>query len=256
MSHFFYSALITVSVISSLHAQIGECLPLSSSSSEAVGYYKEALQAVTANHIERYEEFFYKAIYTDRDFFMMYVHRGFWAMSTSDNENMNYYFKKALSCSGKLNVVENEIREAIKMLVKDNFADVGKYGNKIAKLHPHCIEAQLWKGYLNMRSNHPEPAAEAFRAILRLNPDYKIANYMLGYAYLQLEELYNARKAFETFLLSSPHLPNSYDGLGDYFMAAKDYKNALKYYEKAAAIDENRTLSQAKAMKARELMNQ
>ena len=79
---------------------------------------------------------------------------------------------------------------------------------------------------------------------------------MVAYGYMRSGNLETAKAHFDKYMKAAPNHANPYDSMGDYYMAAEDYQEAVAYYEKAYATDNSFTVSKEKAAAAREKMEE
>ena len=87
-------------------------------------------------------------------------------------------------------------------------------------------------------------------ALLAMDPDFTPAYNMLGYAYMDKEDLENAGKALQEQVRSAPGLANPYDSMGDYYLAIEDNVSALKYFEQSAKMGLKASVAKADSLKA------
>ncbi len=70
------------------------------------------------------------------------------------------------------------------------------------------------------------------------NGVFKSSSFLYaGYLALEMRETERAKLYFETRLLIHPNNPNSFDCMGDYYLAVDDRELAIEYFQKAISID-------------------
>lgn len=132
------------------------------------------------------------------------------------------------------------------------FADAGD-GNA-AGAEPARKWPQLWKGiaYTDERGNFARAIAH-FEAALDIDPNFALAHFNLGHAYLnralsadrsqvepeRIESWYEtARRSFEQAIHLDPGLREGYFGLGLLFGARTEYGVSVRYFDKALEADD------------------
>jgi len=101
-------------------------------------------------------------------------------------------------------------------------------------------------------SEDSKAAAQHLVHLLELRPAYGGGYNMLGYNYMALGEMYQAKAAFEKYLELAPDEANAYDSMGEYYMVNKDYAKSAEYYDRAAAM--GMEPAKERAEKAREAL--
>ena len=103
--------------------------------------------------------------------------------------------------------------------------------------------ALFWKAEANYRLGHYQQAINGYNQFLRTpgadsRMEFHSANYNLAYAYLKLKDYNSASNYFQKFLDKNSSdvdqkVADSYNRLGDCFFVKRDYRNAIKNYERA-----------------------
>jgi tetratricopeptide (TPR) repeat protein len=76
-----------------------------------------------------------------------------------------------------------------------------------------------------------------FKHATGINPKFAAAYNSLGYAYRSLDDLDDAKTAFETYVSLVPNEPNPHDSYAELLMEMGDYDASIENYRKALAID-------------------
>ena len=78
-------------------------------------------------------------------------------------------------------------------------------------------------------------------------PQNGAVNNMMGYIYMDLEDMDKAQLHFELFMRANPDVTNAYDSYGDFYAELGDNKKAKEMYMMAYAKDSTWTASKEKA---------
>ena len=73
---------------------------------------------------------------------------------------------------------------------------------------------------------------------------------MLGYAYMDKDDLDNAGNALQSQIRLASNMANPYDSMGDYYLAIGDDESALKYFNQSASMGLNASTVKADSLKA------
>jgi tetratricopeptide (TPR) repeat protein len=100
-----------------------------------------------------------------------------------------------------------------------------------AEAHFGLAEANFW-------SDDWAAAIEAFEASVRYGCRQPALAYRgLGWSYYNLDELVEAKRAFEKAISLAPDLADGYNGLGWVALRENDCDGAVRYFEQALALD-------------------
>lgn len=131
---------------------------------------------------------------------------------------------------------EQKYSQAISMF--NNSLKHDKYDKKIAAL------CHYWKAESNYRTNNVTEAIDQFKQFVTSTgsvslDEYGQAHYNLGYAYFKKKDYKNANLWFRKYEdneknTQSTTLNDALNRIGDCFFISKEYKDAVKYYTKAA----------------------
>ncbi len=104
-----------------------------------------------------------------------------------------------------------------------------------------------WRGEAFYRLNKTDSALTMYRQFLaspsaRMQAEYNMANYNLGYVYFNKKEYQNSLAYYRRFVTNlkkeKPRIANdAYLRIGDCYFISKDYKNAIANYDKAIKIN-------------------
>ncbi len=226
-------------------------LPVSTPSETAKAEYVKALRAAEDANIPVFFERLNAAVKTDPNFFMAHAYMALAQTSFGQYENAVPSIKSALAVDAEgLNKGERIIRQALQTLEKDPRADIAESMASLTEAYPETAQAyELAAVSASWISKDAQAAKEYNLRLLELRPGHGGTYNALGYTYMALGEMGEAKAAFEKYLEVSPDEPNAWDSMGEYYMVAKDYAKSAEYYDKAAEM--GMELAKERAEKAR-----
>jgi len=226
-------------------------LPVSTESEVAKAAYVKALQAAEHADILTFFEKLQAAVQADANFFMAYAYIALAQTSFGQYENAVPSIKSALAVDAEgLNKGERIIRQALQTLEKDPRADIAESMASLTEAYPETAQAyELAAVSASWISKDAQAAKEYNLRLLELRPGHGGTYNALGYSYMALGEMSEAKAAFDKYLEVSPDEPNAWDSMGEYYMVAKDYAKSAEYYDKAAEM--GMELAKERAEKAR-----
>jgi tetratricopeptide (TPR) repeat protein len=208
-------------------------IPITTSSDKAKEHFEKARflvqNGINGNPTELYE----KAIELDGKFVRMYNFISMYSQDDSikkQNHQLAKKYKHLVSKEEQMLVDATEFR-------LNNPEDI--YENKLfelAKLCPSDKYLHHTISFLLFRKN-PSLAIKAGKKSVELDKKYGSGYNILGYAYINNDELNKAEEAFENFIKSEPKNGNPYDSKGDLMRQLGKYKEALKLKQKAFELD-------------------
>jgi tetratricopeptide (TPR) repeat protein len=110
------------------------------------------------------------------------------------------------------------------------------FGSLLAFAQSGQVDGHLKSAQAHLDQERFEEAASALEHALELKRDIKGANYQLGYAYWKLQRYADASTAFERELKFAPPDPYSLYYLGRIAAAEGRHREAIRHFQKAAAI--------------------
>jgi tetratricopeptide (TPR) repeat protein len=229
-----------------------ELMPVTTDSDLALEYYQTAMVAFDQVKLEAAKYNFEMAVKEDPDFFMAY----FW-MYLISGKSSKKIAEEALQSDAPLNEGEKYIKTAFKYLVNGQNEKVVEYLKKAIELYPKDPNVHKILYILQFQIMWDlEGAIESLHNAIEACPDYPLAYNQLGYALMENEEYDKAEKAFNTYIKLAPDIANPYDSKGDFYMNTGQYEKAYESYMKAYETDSSFTMSEKKARKARDLMEE
>lgn len=212
---------------------VKKIIPITTSSEKAKEHFEKARflvqNGINGNPTEQYE----KAIELDSSFVRMYNFISIYSPNDSIkklNHRLAKRYKHLVSKEEQMLVDATEFR-------LNNPEDI--YENKLfelAKLCPSDKYLHHTISFLLFRKN-PSLAIKAGEKSVELDEKYGSGYNILGYAYINNDELNKAEEAFENFIKSEPENGNPYDSKGDLMRQLGKYEEALKLKQRAFELD-------------------
>ncbi|MDY8137280.1 hypothetical protein [Aquimarina sp. 2201CG5-10] len=212
---------------------VQKIIPITTSSEKAKEHFEKARylvqNGINGNPIEQYE----KAIELDSSFVRMYNFISIYSPEDSIKRLNHQLAKKYKHLASK---EEQMLIDATEFRL-NNPEDI--YENKLfelAKLCPSDKYLHHTISFLLFRKN-PSLAIKAGEKSVELDENYGSGYNILGYAYINNNELNKAEEAFEKFINNEPENGNAYDSKGDLMRQLGKYKEALELKQKAFELD-------------------
>ncbi len=227
-------------------------LPVSSKSKTAKPAYYKAAEYASNIHFKEAGALLDLALEEDPNFFMAYVLRIFYS---SEEKRANLIDQALAINTKKLNIAERILRRQLVKWDEDPKAKTAQAMKALIAAYPKSPQAYEWASlHAAFGDNEKDVALDYTRKLAELSPDYAPNYNTMGYLYMQMQQMNEAKVAFDKYLASAPKEPNAYDSMAEYYMNAKDYTKSAEYYDKAANM--GITDAKARADKAREMMKQ
>lgn len=227
-----------------------EFMPVSTNSELAREYYETAITAMDQIKLSAAWENLQMALKEDPDFLMA----NFWMYFMSSKEAKKIA-ERVLQSDTRLNEAEKQIKTAFKYLLEGQNEMVVEHLKKAIAIYPY--DPQLYKILYSLQlqfMNDIEGSILTIEKAIEVDPEFPVAYNMLGYAQMELENYDKAEQAFDKYIRLVPEQANPYDSKGDYFMRTKQYEEAYDSYRKAFSLDSSFTVSQKKAEKAMQML--
>lgn len=232
----FFIALLSCKTNKKENQQaLQKVVPITTTSTKAKEHFEKARflvqNGINGNPIEHYQ----KAIELDSTFVRMYNFIAMYSRNDSvkrANHKLAKQYKHLASKEEQLLVEANEYR-----LQYPN--DV--YEAKLFQLAKNCsADKYLYHSicFLLFRKN-PALAIKAGKKSVEIDTNYGSGYNILGYAYINNNELDKANEAFDNFIRCEPNNANPYDSKADLMKKIGNYKEALKLKKKAYQLDKS-----------------
>ncbi len=208
-------------------------VPITTSSEEAKNHFEKARflvqNGIQGNPTEHYE----KAIELDSTFVRMYNFISIYSPDDSIKRSNHKLAKKYMHLVSKEEQIMVEASEYRFKTPDDNTEE------KLFDLTKMCpSDKYLYHTicFLLFRKN-PKLAIGAGENAIKLDKDYGSGYNILGYAYINNNELAKAENAFDNFIRCEPKNGNPYDSKADLMLQLGKYKEALALKQKAYELD-------------------
>lgn len=208
-------------------------IPITTSYEKAKEYFEKARflvqNGINGNPTELYE----KAIELDSSFVRMYNFISIYSPVDSIKKNNHELAKKYKHLASKEEQMLVDATE-FKFNNPEDFNEEKLF--ELAKLCSSDKYLHHTICFLLFRKN-PSLAIKAGEKSVKLDENYGSGYNILGYAYINNNELNKAEKAFDNFIRCEPNNGNPYDSKADLMMQLDRYQEALKLKQKAFEID-------------------
>ena len=87
------------------------------------------------------------------------------------------------------------------------------------------------------------------KALYAMNPNFTPVLNMMGYAYMDKNDLDNAGKVLQEQIRRASASANPYDSMADYYLAMDNQVDALRYFEQAAKMGLKASIDKADALR-------
>ena len=198
---------------------------------------------------EQANEAFSKAIETDESFALAYAmrartHRLMQNQTLSDED-----LEIAVSMSEN---ASNEEKKMIMALSDDNELGTNSFNRVIERLaakYPDESFLKMESIFATMSDIGPDMILRRGKELYSMNPNFTPALNIMGYAYMQKNEMDLARETLQEQVRRQAGKANPYDSLGDYYLAVNDNSMALKYFEQSAKMGLKASVTKVDSLK-------
>ncbi|MFO7934503.1 MAG: hypothetical protein R6U78_10515 [Bacteroidales bacterium] len=228
-------------------------IPVTTDSEEALELYQKATSAMEDVYVAKATDLLDQALEEDPDFFMAAYNLATLNLYFGNEVEFQRYAEKAMASETNLSEGEEIMRTMLEKLMEDADADVTDLGNQLVEMYPEDPVAYSQLAFAQIMANDYEGVVNTYMDALEVAEDSASIYNMMGYAYMELGRMDQARSVFDRYIEMEPGLPNPYDSRGDYYMRIEDYEKAYENYMKAHEIDT--TWGYDKAMQAKQMMD-
>lgn len=219
-----------------MKAEAATEVPITTSSDEARALFLEGRALFDDLHFTDAHAKFVAAIEADPDFTMAHLMRALTSLSTEE------FFEavgKASETAAGVSEGEQLYVMATVAAAENNQAAQDMALKKLVAKFPKDPRTHMALGnFLNGQQDFAG-AAEHFTHATEIDPGFAGAYNSLGYAYRSLDDLDQAKAAFEKYVELLPNGANPQDSLAELLMEMGDYEESIKHYQAALDIDAN-----------------
>lgn len=194
-----------------------------SSSPDAVKLLRQAWNAYSDIRLDEGNGLVKQAIEKDPSFAMAYI-----SLYTPNADERKQNASKAASL--QLSPDEKLFVDGIKARLENQPTE--GFFNPLLKKYPK----DYYLCFMIMLNTETKGRIEIGEAIIKRNSKFAPAYNLLGYAYMDQNDMAKAEANLDKYISLRPELGNTYDSKGDYMMRTGNFKEALTLYEKAASL--------------------
>ncbi len=220
----YFLCLLMLGVSFSMIAQSKGEMPFSSSSSNANKLLRSAWVALADFEIDKANKITHQVLNEDPDCGIAYA-----SLFPSNNEERDENLRKAESM--KLSADERMFVEGVK--ARSQKKSTQDYFEPLIKKYPSDYYLHLW---IMLNNSDPERAIQIGETIIRKKSKFAPAYNLLGYSYMNKNDMAQAEARFDKYLSLRPDLANPHDSKADFMMRAGKMQEAAQLYEKAASL--------------------
>ncbi len=193
---------------------------------------------------------FSSAIELDESFALAY------AMRARTNYFMQNQGKVAedldIAVSMSINASPEE-RKMIMALSNDNNLGTNSFNRVVERLvrkYPDSSFLRFETIFGTINDIGPDMIIRRGKDLIEMNPNFTPALNIMGYAYLQKDNLDLAKVTFQEQVRRQSGKANPYDSLGDYYLAENNNEMALRYFEQSSMMGLKASESKVDSLKA------
>ena len=222
--------------------EVAAKVPVTTASEEARSLYTEARALADDLHFVEAHELFVQAAEADPGFAMAHYMVAITSLSAA--EFFDAVGKARAAAAGASAGEQLYVRALVAASENDQGAQLAAL-NELVGMYPQDERTHMVLGnYMNGQQDFAG-AAKHFTHATQINPDFAGAYNSLGYAYRSLDDLDQAKAAFEKYVELLPNEANPHDSYAELLMEMGDYDNSIEHYEMALGIDSNFAASYA-----------
>ena len=185
---------------------------------------------------EKANESFSNAIETDESFALAYAMRARTNRLMQNQSSANEDLDVAVSMSLNASVEEKKM---ILTLYDDNQLGTNSFDRVVERLvrkYPDGSFLRMESIFATMSDIGPDMILRRGKDLYAMNPNFTPALNIMGYAYMQKDEMDLAKETLQEQVRRQAGKANPYDSLGDYYLEVNDNTMALKYFEQSSKM--------------------
>ena len=199
---------------------------------------------------EQAEQSFSSAIELDESFALAYAMRA----------RTNYFMQNQGRVAEDLDVAVSmsinaspEEKKMIMALSNDNNLGTNSFNQVVERLvrkYPDSSFLRFETIFATISDVGPDMILRRGKDLIEMNPNFTPALNIMGYAYLQKDNLDLAKDTFQEQVRRQSGKANPYDSPGDYYLAEKNNEMALRYFEQSSKMGLKASESKVDSLKA------
>ena len=134
---------------------------------------------------------------------------------------------------------QNAINQVVNFYNQGNLVSVIEHSQKLIIQYPKSFIIWNLLGAANKGLGRIDEAADAFREVVILNPQYAGGYSNLGTTFHEQGRLRDALKVYEKAIALQPDYAEAYSNMGNTFKELGKFKDAIESYNKALLIEPN-----------------
>lgn len=211
-------------------------VPITTSSDDARELYLEGRGLLDDLHFVDAHEKFVQAVEKDPDFAMGHLLTAITSLSVE--EFFDSVGKAHTAAAGASEGEQLYIQALVAASENDQAAQLDAL-NKVVAAYPKDPRTHMFLGnFLNGQQDFAG-ATEHYTHATQLNPQFAGAYNALGYAYRSLDDLEQAKAAFEKYVELLPDEANPQDSYAELLMEMGNYGESIEHYQMAIDLDQN-----------------
>jgi tetratricopeptide (TPR) repeat protein len=208
---------------------------ISTSSPEALKWYKEGKLLSDKFYYREAEEAITKAIAADSLFAMAWVQRAVISFQSGDENAAKVSIARALKLSNTASSSEQLVARMWQNRVNYANAEAATFADSIIHRYPTILDAYLVRGQLYELSKNSDAAIKIYTRAVQIDSTYAPCVMSLGYAYSSLGEFDRAFAYMERYIRLLPKDADPRASYADILLRAGRYELALGQYR--ASLD-------------------
>lgn len=134
---------------------------------------------------------------------------------------------------------QNAINQVVNFYNQGNLVSVIEHSQKLINQYPKSFIIWNLLGAANKGLGRIDEAADAFREVVALNPQYAGGYSNLGTTFHEQGKLQDALKVYKQAIALQPDYAEAYSNMGNTLKELGKFKNAIESYKKALSIEPN-----------------
>ena len=207
-----------------------------SESDEAKSAFNTGMWQLYNLEWEQANESFSNAIEIDESFALAYAMRARTHFFMENQSSAAEDLEVAVSMS--LNATAEE-KKMILALYNDNELGTRSFNQVVERLvsrYPDGSFLRFESIFATMSDIGPDMILRRGKELYSMNPNFTPALNIMGYAYMQKDEMGSAKDVLQEQVRRQAGKANPYDSLGDYYLEVNDNEMALKYFEQSSKM--------------------
>jgi len=146
-----------------------------------------------------------------------------------------------------------EEKKMIMALSNDNNLGTNSFNQVVERLvrkYPDSSFLRFETIFATINDIGPDMIIRRGKDLIEMNPNFTPALNIMGYAYLQKDNLDLAKVTFQEQVRRQSGKANPYDSLGDYYLAENNNEMALRYFEQSSMMGLKASESKVDSLKA------